>query len=56
MADPDSATLDRLAADVASARIVMPITRTYGLGETPQAVADIPAGTVGKYAITVTGA
>ena len=55
MADPDGATLDRLAADVASGRIVVPIARTYALGEGPQAVADFPAGTVGKFAITVSG-
>jgi NADPH:quinone reductase-like Zn-dependent oxidoreductase len=53
MADPDSTTLDRLAADVASGRIVVPITRTYELREAPQAVADFPAGTVGKFAISV---
>ncbi len=55
MADPDSATLDRLAADVASGRIVVPIARTYALGEATKAVADFPAGTVGKFAITVSG-
>ncbi len=55
MADPDGATLDRLAADVASGRIVVPIARTYALGEAPQAVADFPAGTAGKLAISVSG-
>ena len=53
MADPDAATLDRLAADVAAGRIRLPITRTYSLDEAPQALADFPAGTVGKFAITV---
>lgn len=53
VADPDSATLGRLAADVASGRIVVPITRTYALDEAPQAVADFLAGTVGKFAIFV---
>ena len=53
MADPDSETLDRLAADVASGRIVVPITRTYDLSAAPQAVADFSAGTVGKSAISV---
>ncbi len=53
MADPDTATLARLAADVAVGRIKLPITRTYPLDEARQALADFPAGTVGKFAITV---
>ena len=53
MADPDSATLSRLAADVAAGRIKQPIMRTYALDEAAQALADFPAGTVGKLAISV---
>jgi NADPH:quinone reductase-like Zn-dependent oxidoreductase len=53
MADPDSATLGRLAADVAGGRIRLPITRTYALDEAPQALTDFPTGTVGKLAISV---
>ena len=53
MADPDSATLGRLGADVAAGRVKLPITRTYSLGEANQALADFPAGTVGKFAVTV---
>jgi NADPH:quinone reductase-like Zn-dependent oxidoreductase len=55
MADPDAATLARLAADVAAGSIKLPITRTYDLGEAQQALADFAAGTVGKFAITVSG-
>ncbi len=53
MADPDSATLDRLGADAAAGRVTMPVTRTYTLDEAQQALADFAAGTVGKFAITV---
>jgi NADPH:quinone reductase-like Zn-dependent oxidoreductase len=56
MADPDSATLARLATDAAGGRVKLPITRTYPLNEARQALADFPAGTVGKFAISVSGA
>ena len=55
LADPDVATLERLAADVANGRIKLPITRTYPLEEARQALADFPAGTVGKFAVSVSG-
>jgi NADPH:quinone reductase-like Zn-dependent oxidoreductase len=53
MADPDTGTLEQLAADVAEGRIRIPITRTYSLDEAQQALADFPAGTVGKFAISI---
>jgi NADPH:quinone reductase-like Zn-dependent oxidoreductase len=53
MANPDRSTLDRLAADAASGRLRVPVTRTYPLSDVPQALADFGAGTVGKFAITV---
>jgi NADPH:quinone reductase-like Zn-dependent oxidoreductase len=53
MANPDAATLERLAADVASGALRVPITRTYPLEETPQALADFTAGSLGKLAITL---
>ena len=53
MASPEAATLDRLAADAAGGRLRVPITRTYRLEETPQALADFAAGSLGKLAVTV---
>jgi NADPH:quinone reductase-like Zn-dependent oxidoreductase len=53
MASPESATLDKLAADVASGAVRVPITHTYQLEETPQALADFGAGTLGKLAVAV---
>jgi NADPH:quinone reductase-like Zn-dependent oxidoreductase len=53
MADPNPVTLDRLAADAASGALRVPITRTYPLEGTPQALADFTAGSLGKLAITV---
>ena len=53
MASPEAATLDRLAADAAGGRLRVPITRTYPLEETPQALADFAAGSLGKLAVTV---
>jgi NADPH:quinone reductase-like Zn-dependent oxidoreductase len=53
MASPEAATLDRLAADVASGALRVPITRTYPLEETPQALADFSGPHYGKLAITV---
>jgi NADPH:quinone reductase-like Zn-dependent oxidoreductase len=52
MANPDAATLDRLAADAAGGVLHVPITRTYALEETSQALADFAAGSLGKLAIT----
>jgi NADPH:quinone reductase-like Zn-dependent oxidoreductase len=53
MASPDAATLDRLAADAASGVLRVPITRTYPLKETPQALADFSGPHHGKLAITL---
>lgn len=52
-ATPHAATLDRLAADAASGRIRVPITRTYPLTEVAQGFADFSAGTLGKLGVTV---
>ena len=53
MASPERATLDRLAADVAHGALRVPVARTYRLEETPQALADFGAGTIGKLAVAV---
>jgi NADPH:quinone reductase-like Zn-dependent oxidoreductase len=53
MASPDAATLDRLAADVASGALRVPITRSYALAEVPQALVDFGAPHHGKLAVTV---
>jgi NADPH:quinone reductase-like Zn-dependent oxidoreductase len=52
-ANPDAATLDRLAEDVVAGRLQVPIQRTYRLDELGQAMADYAAGTRGKLAISV---
>jgi NADPH:quinone reductase len=52
-ANPDTATLDRLAADVVAGRLRVPIQRTYQLDELGQAMADYTAGTQGKLAVSV---
>lgn len=53
MATPSTATLDRLAADLAAGRLRVPIVRTYQLEEVPAAFGDFATGTLGKIAITV---
>lgn len=53
MANPSSATLDRLAADVASGRLTVPVARTYPLADVTAAFGDFAAGTLGKIVITV---
>jgi NADPH:quinone reductase-like Zn-dependent oxidoreductase len=53
MANPDEATLARLAADAASGAIRVPITTTYPIEQAPQAFADFGAGALGKLAITI---
>jgi NADPH:quinone reductase-like Zn-dependent oxidoreductase len=53
MANPDSATLDRLAADVAAGRVRLPVTRTYSLIDVPAAIADFGAGSLGKLAVSL---
>ncbi|HYF76889.1 MAG TPA: NADP-dependent oxidoreductase [Symbiobacteriaceae bacterium] len=53
MATPDAARLDRLAADVASGQLRVPIQATYPLEEVPQAMKDFRAGTLGKLVVTL---
>jgi NADPH:quinone reductase-like Zn-dependent oxidoreductase len=53
LADPQRATLDRLAADVVSGRVRVPISRTYELADAPRALADFTGGTLGKLAVSV---
>jgi NADPH:quinone reductase-like Zn-dependent oxidoreductase len=53
MANPDSATLERLAADVAAGRIRVPITTTVDLTGVPAAVAAFPQGTLGKHSVRI---
>jgi NADPH:quinone reductase-like Zn-dependent oxidoreductase len=53
MANPDAATLERLAGEAAAGRLRVPVQRTYGLIEAPQALADFGGGTLGKLAIRV---
>ena len=53
MADPSTGTLDRLAADVASGHIRVPVTATYPLSDVPQAFTNYAAGALGKLAITL---
>jgi NADPH:quinone reductase len=45
--------LERLAGDVAAGRLRIPIQRSYGLDEVPQAMADFAAGTIGKLVINI---
>ena len=54
MADPDSAGLDRLAADVVAGRLRVPTHQTYGLADVPSALAEFSAGTLGKLGVTLT--
>ncbi|WP_405539339.1 NADP-dependent oxidoreductase [Streptomyces sp. NBC_00075] len=51
MADANTATLERLAADVAAGRLRVPVTATYTLDDAPQAFADFGAGALGKLAV-----
>ena len=53
VANPTRATLDRLAADVVTGRLRLPISRTYDLADAPQALEDFTGGTLGKFAIRV---
>lgn len=52
-ANPDTGTLDRLAADVASGRIRLAISQTISLPDVPAAIAAFPGGTLGKHAIVI---
>src|SRR3954447_5623099 len=53
MANPASATLDRLAADLAAGRVTVPVERTYPLTQVPAAFGDFAGGTRGKIAIVI---
>lgn len=53
MANPNLATLARLAADAAEGRLRVPVARSYPLAEAPRAIGDFTAGTVGKLAVTI---
>jgi NADPH:quinone reductase-like Zn-dependent oxidoreductase len=53
LANPSADTLDRLAADVATGRLTVPVTSTYPLEDVPAAFDDYATGTLGKIAITV---
>ncbi|GAB7102510.1 NADP-dependent oxidoreductase [Streptomyces phaeofaciens JCM 4814] len=53
MANPDTATLDRLAAAAATGALRVPIAETYALDSVAQAVGAFGAGTVGKIAVSV---
>jgi hypothetical protein len=53
MAAPQAAILDRRAADVVAGRLRVPVTRTYGLAEVPQALGDFAAGALGKFAVAI---
>jgi NADPH:quinone reductase-like Zn-dependent oxidoreductase len=53
IADPDRATLTRLATDVTAGRLRVPLRKTYSLSAAPQAIADFTGGTLGKLGITI---
>ena len=52
-ANPDAATLDRLAAEAAAGRLETPIQQTYALDRVGEAFAAFAAGTRGKLAVSV---
>ena len=54
IASPEQHILNRLATDAASGRLRTPATRTYHLGDIPQALTDFTKGTIGKLAVTIT--
>jgi NADPH:quinone reductase-like Zn-dependent oxidoreductase len=54
MASPERETLDGLGGDAASGRLTIPITSTFALSELAQGIAQFPAGTLGKLAVTLT--
>lgn len=51
MANPDTATLERLAGEATAGRLRVPVQRTYALADAPQALADFDRGTLGKLVI-----
>src|SRR5215217_1984811 len=52
-ANPDAATLDRLAGEAAAGRLETPIQQTYALDRVDEAFAAFAAGTRGKLAVSV---
>ena len=52
-ANPDRATLDRVAASQASGATRLELQRTYPLSEAPAALSDFARGTLGKLVITI---
>ena len=53
MNNPDPASLDRLATEIAAGRLRVPIQQTYLLDQVGQAMADFSSGTRGKLAIAI---
>jgi len=53
LASPNRATLERLAADVVSGVIRVPVTAVYPLERAPEAFAAFTAGAMGKIVITM---
>ncbi len=53
MANPDAATLERLARDVAGGRGRITISATFALADVPAAVAAFPQGTLGKQSVRI---
>jgi NADPH:quinone reductase-like Zn-dependent oxidoreductase len=53
MTIPSPELFEALAADVASGKLKVPITKTYSLDQVAQALNDFGAGTLGKFAIAV---
>jgi hypothetical protein len=51
-ANPDAATLDRLAASRGDGTTRFSVQRTYQLDEAPAPLADFAGGTLGKLIIT----
>ncbi len=53
MGNPDETTLNRLASDIASKKIRVPITQTISLEEVPAAVASFAGGKLGKISVAI---
>ena len=52
-ANPDEATLDRVASNHAEGVTRVHIERTYSLDEVPDSLAAFAAGTLGKLAVAI---
>jgi NADPH:quinone reductase len=53
MANPVTATLAKLANAAVAGIIRVPVTRTYGLEDVPEGLADFATGTLGKLAVRI---